>query len=215
MVKPGENLVGPTIPTLQWKSFDRIVQKCRVKSLFENIEGDSVLEVGTGEAHILRLAPGNYRVGIDLDMDYLKRGKKNHDIPVICSDAHKLPIKNNSFDCVLLPEIIEHLDDPKKAIAEARRVARKRVIITVPNKNRIWHSIGEVFDKNKLNRYMAGFKKKEIIPIFNDSFIRRNIWLNRLFGRMASLLKLDDFLVSRYEKSDYDNSVFLIGIGEL
>jgi len=215
MVKPKDNVTGPTVPTLQWKSFDRIVQKCRVKVLFENIKEDSLLEVGTGEAHILRLAPAKYKIGLDLDMEYIKRGRESHNIPIVCSDAHKLPIKDNSIECVMVPEVLEHLDAPKKTIAEAKRIAKKKVIITVPNENRIYHSFGEIFNKEKLEDYLSGFKNVRIIPVCRDTFIRRNIWLNRLFGRIIRLLDLDEKFVARYEKSDSKNSVFLIAVCEV
>jgi len=51
-------------------------------------------------------------------------------------DAHNLPFKNKSFDIVLLSDCIEHMTDPAKAVLEACRVARSRVVITAPWDNR-------------------------------------------------------------------------------
>jgi SAM-dependent methyltransferase len=44
-----------------------------------------------------------------------------------------LPFPDRSFDSVLLFEVLEHLPDPGGVLREARRVARKNVILTTPN----------------------------------------------------------------------------------
>lgn len=46
-----------------------------------------------------------------------------------------LPFDDRSFDTVLLMEIIEHLHEPQalELIAEAKRIARRRVIVSTPN----------------------------------------------------------------------------------
>ncbi len=40
-------------------------------------------------------------------------------------DMQNLPYKDNSFDFVISDQVIEHLDDPKKAIGESSRVLKK------------------------------------------------------------------------------------------
>jgi len=49
-------------------------------------------------------------------------------------DARSLPFEDSSFDTVILGDILEHCQDgdAKKMIAEARRVGRKKIIITFP-----------------------------------------------------------------------------------
>src|SRR3989344_4267979 len=51
-------------------------------------------------------------------------------------DANKpLPFADNSFDLIWASEVIEHLDDPAKTVAEFRRVLKPggEMIITTPN----------------------------------------------------------------------------------
>ena len=52
--------------------------------------------------------------------------------PDIVADAHKLPLDDNSYDVVSLTEILEHVEDDKRCLLEAYRVARKKVVVTVP-----------------------------------------------------------------------------------
>jgi SAM-dependent methyltransferase len=49
-------------------------------------------------------------------------------------DAHHLPFKNDSFDTIISYHVLEHLQNPQKALKDMKRVASK-VIIRVP----IWH----------------------------------------------------------------------------
>jgi len=41
----------------------------------------------------------------------------------------KLPFKSNSFDCVMMIDVLHHCKNPKKIIEEARRVAKKYILI--------------------------------------------------------------------------------------
>ncbi|GAI93516.1 unnamed protein product [marine sediment metagenome] len=51
----------------------------------------------------------------------------------MCADAHHLPFNDNSFDSVVLGELLEHVTNPLQVLKEATRVSRKKVIFTVPN----------------------------------------------------------------------------------
>jgi ubiquinone/menaquinone biosynthesis C-methylase UbiE len=48
-----------------------------------------------------------------------------------------LPFPDRSFDTVLVFEVIEHVTNLEKILKEAFRVARKNVLITVPNSENI------------------------------------------------------------------------------
>jgi 2-polyprenyl-3-methyl-5-hydroxy-6-metoxy-1,4-benzoquinol methylase len=61
-------------------------------------------------------------------------------------DAYRLPFDDRSFDTVTLLEILEHLERPHAAVGEALRVARQRVIITVPAKGYMTNTVGHIQD---------------------------------------------------------------------
>jgi len=48
------------------------------------------------------------------------------------ASAYQLPFAAKHFDAVTLGEILEHLDEPAKAVAEAARVARRTVVVSTP-----------------------------------------------------------------------------------
>ncbi|PTX92761.1 hypothetical protein DB354_14770 [Opitutus sp. ER46] len=48
-------------------------------------------------------------------------------------DGSRLPFANGEFDAAICIEVLEHTTDPWSFIAEARRVTRGRLLISVPN----------------------------------------------------------------------------------
>lgn len=61
------------------------------------------------------------------------RKAKNAGVQGLIMDGMKVGFRDKAFDMVLLIEVLEHVVDPGKVLAEARRVAKKRIFITVPN----------------------------------------------------------------------------------
>lgn len=99
---------------------------------------DSVLDVGCGEGYTLaRLQKekiGKTYEGIEYDDTAVALAKKmNPKMTIKQGDIYKLPYKSNSFDLVICTEVLEHLENPKKAYRELIRVSKKYVLLSVPN----------------------------------------------------------------------------------
>ncbi len=99
---------------------------------------DSVLDVGCGEgftlARLKKEKIGKSYEGIEYDDNAIELGKKLYPTLVIKKgDIYKLPYKDNSFDLVICTEVLEHLENPKKAYRELIRVSRKYILLSVPN----------------------------------------------------------------------------------
>lgn len=99
---------------------------------------ESILDVGCGEGFTLnRLKEngiGKKLEGIEYKKDAIELGKKTYpDIKIKQGDIYKLPYQDNSFDLVLCTEVLEHLDNPSKALKELIRVSNKYLVISVPN----------------------------------------------------------------------------------
>lgn len=61
-------------------------------------------------------------VGIDISGERLKKAKPS--IAVVQADAHRLPLKANSVDCVLCSKVLEHSIDPEQCIGEVHRILK-------------------------------------------------------------------------------------------
>jgi SAM-dependent methyltransferase len=100
----------------------------------------SVLEVGCGQGRTLRLlaAPGRQVVGIDISAAHLlKAGEAGCNLDLVQGDAGKLPLTDAAFEAVLAAEVLEHVPDWQQALEELFRVARPRVVVTVPYRQRL------------------------------------------------------------------------------
>jgi SAM-dependent methyltransferase len=87
----------------------------------------SVLDVGCGDGQIASLIaqrlPGVRIQGVDV----LVRGEAR--IPVEWFDGRRLPYHQQSFDVVMLNDVLHHADDPHVLLQEAVRVARQAIVV--------------------------------------------------------------------------------------
>lgn len=106
--------------------------------LIERVDPDSILDVGCGEGITLHnLAArnlGRKLEGVDFLDTAIQIGRKEFpDLALQQGDIYNLSYKRNSFDLVLCNEVMEHLDNPKKALQELKSVSKKHIIVSVPN----------------------------------------------------------------------------------
>ncbi len=87
------------------------------------------LGCGTGRMAQLLSQKGYQTLGVDL-----------HPTPdCLQADIEQLPLEDNSCDCALLLDVLEHVDD-RAALQEAHRIVRSggRIILTVPAHAWLW-----------------------------------------------------------------------------
>jgi ubiquinone/menaquinone biosynthesis C-methylase UbiE len=83
------------------------------------VEEKNVLDVGAGDGII------TYKLratGIDNEPTAVHIAQ-TIGVNVILGDAYNLPFPDNHFEAVTMIDVIEHFDQPEKALAEAKRVA--------------------------------------------------------------------------------------------
>ncbi len=106
-------------------------------TLLSNNTYDTVLDVGCGEGFGMDLlrqnAIGKHWLGVDAIDEALELGKEQFpDLKMQKASAYKLPFKESTFDLVMSTEVLEHLQDPEKAVKEMMRVAKKYIFLSVP-----------------------------------------------------------------------------------
>ncbi len=107
-------------------------------SLIAPLNPKKILDAGCGEGFILKklyeLKLGKHLEGIDASKKAIEIGKKLHPfLDLKLGDIYKFSYKNDSFDLVICTEVLEHLDDPQKALSDILRVSLRYVVLTVPN----------------------------------------------------------------------------------
>lgn len=95
--------------------------------------GRQILDLGCATGgYCVALAKEGYAMrGADLNPEYV-RIARSHGVEADHVGA-ALPYADGAFDTVLIFEVLEHLADPAALLREAKRVARRNVLITVPN----------------------------------------------------------------------------------
>lgn len=112
--------------------------KKTLASQAQKLNISSVLDAGCGEGFTLEYlrinSIGKTFEGIDFLEKAVEIGNKVHPkIKLKKGSIYELPYKDNSFDLVLSTEVLEHLDNPEKALKEIFRVSKKYVLLSVPN----------------------------------------------------------------------------------
>ena len=103
-----------------------------------------ILVIGCGAGvevgHIAEVA-GVPVVGVDLDVDPRMR---RPNVPLVRADARSLPFREVSFQAVYCYHVLEHVPEPARAVAEARRVLDSRGLayFGTPNKSRLVGYLG-------------------------------------------------------------------------
>lgn len=121
-----------------------------IKLLVSSHNPKKVLDIGSGTGETLsflkKLYPKASFTGIDVLPEAIvytkKRGHKAY-----VGDATKLPFKKNSFDLILILDVIEHIKSDLAVLREAKRVLSPGgiIIVTAPAMPFIWSA----HDKNQ------------------------------------------------------------------
>jgi ubiquinone/menaquinone biosynthesis C-methylase UbiE len=127
-----------------------------------------MLDVGCGEKPYQHLFAPYVAEHVGLDHEETLHDIGNADL---IGTAYSMPADDASFDTLLCTAVLEHLEEPARALAEARRVLRPGgvAIYTVPF---IWHLHEEPRDFFRYSKHglrhlfdQAGFDVEELRPL--------------------------------------------------
>ena len=107
-------------------------------SEIKKLHPGTVLDVGAGEGFTLQnlytRKIGKRLEGIEYMDEAISLAKKIHPhLNIKKGNIYNLQYQDNSFDVVVCTEVLEHLEDPEKALKELKRVSKKYLILSVPN----------------------------------------------------------------------------------
>jgi len=118
---------------------------------------DSVLDLGCGPSSPLKNIKNiKYSVGVEIFKPYLKLSKQQKiHTKYLPKNILDLDFPKNSFDAVILIEVLEHLSfkDGQKIIKLANKWAKNKIIISTPNN---FFAMGEV-DHNPHQQHLSGW----------------------------------------------------------
>ena len=110
----------------------------------------NVLEVGCGPGYstekLLNMLPKdiNFKAS-DIEDENLEDARKllGKKVSLSKEDIYDLKVEDNSVDLIFILEVLEHLEDPQKALKEVKRVTKEYAIVAVPREP-IWRILNIV-----------------------------------------------------------------------
>jgi len=157
--------------TVEGRRADEL-EKAVLGWLLQSLPGSgSVLEIGCGTGHFSRWLDdqGLVAVGLDLSPVMLAEAQALGGVPLVQSDARRLPFADGAFDLTALITTLEFLEQPQEALVEALRVARRGLILGVLNR---WSVLG-------LQRRLEGFFRPTVYNsahFYGVGELKRLLW---------------------------------------
>jgi len=126
-----------------------------IKLISHEISG-KILDIGCGRKPYKELF--NYTSYIGLDMKLTGHQHNNSQIDVFYN-GQELPFHNNSFDSIIMTEVLEHIFNPEEILAEMNRVLKQegKLLLTIPF---LWIEHEEPYDYARYTPYALEYLLK-------------------------------------------------------
>lgn len=158
-------------------------------------QGKTVLDLGCGEGYgtDLLASRASRAMGVDLAPEaiyHARRAYRRPNLSFLYMDIYHLGLEDASCDLVCSLQVIEHLHEPERMMAEALRVLKPGGLCAVSTPNRLVLSPGRdkpvnpfhifEFDHREFRDFMRGFfPEVELVGIFHARKLRLHDMLSR------------------------------------
>ncbi len=158
-------------------------QQYRLRWLKRHCVG-AVMELGTCYGYVLAYCGGE--IGVDWNPQSIALARiLNPMKEFVEADIRKLPFPNDHIDTIMACDVLEHIpwENVAEALREARRVAKQKVLITVPDAER------NIQDATCFkHRWLATSEKVEAIA---REFPDNKVTVERKYGFILMEVKLN------------------------
>ena len=146
-------------------------------SLANSIETKKILEIGFGIGSgglVEKLKYKKYEAS-EYNPEFLKQAKEKYpNLSLKQESVYDLKRQDDSFDLIILLEVLEHLDDFHKALREMKRVTRKYCLISVPREP-TWRALNllrglYIKDWGNTPGHINHWSKKSFIKLISKYF---------------------------------------------
>lgn len=119
-----------------------------IERIVKDVIGPAICDVGCGSGVLLRRIEERRPditslTGVDVQLDEV--GDAGSRIKFVQGHVEDLPFTDRSFDTVICTHVIEHVLDYRRAIAELRRITKRRLIIVVPREREYLYTFNPHF----------------------------------------------------------------------
>ena len=127
----------------------------RAKIISKYVEsGSKILDIGCGDGTVIEFLSKNNKpkeiIGIDISkraVDYVKnKGYEVYELDVLSDDFNKF-LENKKFDYIIITEVLEHIQEPERVMADIKNHFTKSVFISIPNAGFFMHRLRLLFGR--------------------------------------------------------------------
>jgi ubiquinone/menaquinone biosynthesis C-methylase UbiE len=126
----------------------------------------SVLEIGCADGQLLADLKPSRGVGVDFSAEMIERAKKSHpDLEIIHADAHDLSSINETFDIIILSDLVNDLWDVQRVLEQLKRLSHPRTRIIVNFYSRLWQltlGAAQALNLATLNLYQNWLTREDV-----------------------------------------------------
>lgn len=196
-------------------SFGRWVGKKELDLIVRQLQPkphETLLDLGCGTGYFTReLLPFvKSAVGVDLDLERINYARTTtNEIEFIHADASDLAFDDNSFDLVVAITSLGFMSDQQKALSEMVRVAKRKVVLAVLNRDStLWEIEGKTggsggyigaywHTANELRQMLKGTKNLELrSAIFS---VKDSLWAKTVEELIPNRVLTGAFLVASFD----------------
>jgi ubiquinone/menaquinone biosynthesis C-methylase UbiE len=197
----------------EWFFTGRYIPTLRIMKVLARLRCESMLDVGGAEgykSYIARRLLGMRVHTSDLSEEACKRAGEIFGVQATSVDIHEIPFADGEFDVLTCSETLEHVTEPKQAIDELLRVAKKAVIITVPVEDPE-HLEEHYFENNHINAFDVDsfdyLRERGYEVIANKYMSRRILRYGQLLENCARLEYGEDRRLPKFVYALYNRVV--------
>ena len=158
-----------------------------------------ILDLGSGEGGTAAvLSKENEVISFDIKLNRLIKQVKNSEIKKVNGNAITLPFKNDLFDLIILQDVIEHVMEIEKLLAEVLRVLKKggHIYLSTPNRYSI---INILSDPHWGKPFISLLNREQIRKFFLRNF-RKNELNRKDIAQLFSLNRINLIFDGQFEK---------------
>ena len=185
--------------------FSRLIHSLKLDS------ASSILDVGCSTGTNLRMLTNSgflNVIGFDRNPLTLNYVAAEDCTSLVIGDVCDLPFDDKSFSLILATDIIEHVDDDKRAVEEMFRVLKTGgfMLISVPTFPSLWGP------QDNLSHHKRRYRLAELLSLFNrdESEILSNFYFNfLLFIPILIVRKFLNLMQINFRSENEINTVFV------
>lgn len=159
----------------------------------------TILDLGSGEGGTSKVfSEDNFVVSFDISLIRLKKQKDDNSfLSKVNGNALQLPFTNQSFDLIIIQDVIEHLFDTNHFYKEIKRVLKPNgtIYLSTPNKLSGFNFIS---DPHFGLPFISILKRKAIKKYFLNNF-RKDDYIRSDVAELISLNQLQNLFKKDFE----------------